>query len=122
MLGWTGDDTFTDFRSWVIAQGHTTYERFRTEPDSIVDAGLDDEEELSAAERYAAIASEVYEELTGNEIWDALPDHEGVEFQETPAGVRFEESEAALAERYPRLTAVYGPASSQPKAPTRSDR
>ncbi|MEV6410980.1 DUF4240 domain-containing protein [Kribbella sp. NPDC051718] len=122
MLGWVGDDTFTDFRSWVIAQGRTTYERFRADPDSIVDAGLDDQEELGAAEMYAGVAAEVFAELAGGEIWDLLPEREGVEFQEDLAGVRFVESVGVMAERYPRLTAVYGPFSSEPKDPVRNDR
>lgn len=122
MLGWVGDDTFTDFRSWVIAQGRATYERFRADPDSIVDAGLDDQEELGAAEIYASVPAMVFEELAGGEIWDVLPEREGVEFQEEPAGVRFEESVEVMAERYPRLTAVYGPLSLEPKDPVRNDR
>ncbi|GAA0950423.1 hypothetical protein GCM10009554_50350 [Kribbella koreensis] len=122
MLGWVGDDTFTDFRSWVIAQGRTTYERFRADPDSIVEAGLDDQEELGEAEVYAGVAAVVFEELVGTEIWDALPERDGGEFQEDLAGVRFEESVEVMAERYPRLTAVYGPLSTEPKDPVRNDR
>jgi hypothetical protein len=132
MLGWCSDDTFTDFRSWVIAQGRATYERFVIDPDSIVDAGLEEDEELGAAERFAAVASEAYEELTGDDIWEALPDREGVEFQESPSGLEFDDSDAVLSERYPRLTSVYGQGpgrqpqskglwSRRPKNPTRND-
>lgn len=107
ILGWTSDDTFTDFRSWVIAQGRVTFEQFRADPDSIVTAGFDDQEELSAAEQFGATAADVYSELTGKDLSEALPDREIVEFQEQPAGVRFETGDAVLAERYPRLATEY---------------
>lgn len=32
-----GDDSFTDFRAWLIAQGKTNYERVLRDPDSLVD-------------------------------------------------------------------------------------
>jgi len=103
-----GDDTFTDFRSWVIAQGRATYERFLSDPDSIVDAGLEDEEELGAAELFAYTAGQVFKERVGQQIWDAFPDRDIAEPDEGPAGDSFDASDdAVLAERYPRLTTAY---------------
>ena len=107
MLGGCSDDTFTDFRSWVISRGRQVYERFVDDPDSIVEAGLDDDEEIGLAEGFSYIASELLAERPDTAISDALPDRESLEPEDMPAGERFDDRDEALAARYPRLAGKY---------------
>jgi Protein of unknown function (DUF4240) len=107
MLGGCGDDTFTDFRSWVISRGRQVYERFIDDPDTIVDAGLEDDEEIGLAEGFSYAASELFEERNDSEISEGIPDRETLEPEDAPAGERFDDQDDALATRYPRLAAAY---------------
>lgn len=107
MLGACGDDSFTDFRSWVISQGRQTYLRFVDDPDSIVDAGLRDEEEIGAAEVFAYVPSEVFAEQSDQELYEAFPDDVDEPTSE-PTGEPLDDSDdAQLRATYPRLAAVY---------------
>ena len=107
MLGGCGDDTVTDFRSWVISRGRQVYERFLEDPDTIVDAGLDDDDEIGLAEGFAYVAAEVLEQRPDNAIRDSLPEREDLEPDDEPAGERVDNRESALAAIYPRLAARY---------------
>ena len=44
-LGGASDDSFLDFRNWLISHGRETYERASADPASIADLAWDDEEE-----------------------------------------------------------------------------
>lgn len=116
--GGCSDDGFIDFRSWVIAQGSDTYRRALTHPDSLIEVlptggrtRRFGRRTLSlGAEPYSYAAEEVYEQRTGNEIYDEHPepDPDAVHSWE-PQGEPFEEDADALRQRYPRLAAVFLP-------------
>lgn len=107
--GYLGDDSFTDFRTWIIAQGSALYERVLADPDALVDLDIDENcEELGLAESFAAVADEVYEQLTGREIWDDGADI--LEPAEAPRGEPLAKNdEGAYRARYPRLASRYLP-------------
>jgi hypothetical protein len=103
-----GDDHFTDFRSWVIAQGRDVFDSFLADPDSIAAVGRIDEDEVGEAELLSYAASDVYEEATGEELDAALPDVEIVEPLDAPRGEPLAEVDReAYRQRFPRLFAAY---------------
>jgi hypothetical protein len=104
LFGGCGDDHFTDFRSWVIAQGRDVYEAFLADPDSIAAVGRIDDDEVGDAELFSYAASEVYEDATGEEIDVALPEIDIVEPLEEPTGEPLaEDDREGYRRRYPRL-------------------
>ena len=110
-LGGASDDSFLDFRNWLISHGRVTYERVLADPDSVADLTWDEEEnDFGAAEVWAYAALDVLEDRgideddveTGDE--DDLDD----EFGE-PTGEPFpEDDDAWFAARFPRLWAKFG--------------
>lgn len=108
IFGGCGDDHFTDFRSWVIAQGQDLYDSFLADPDSIAAAGRIDDDEVGDAELFSYAASDVYEEATGEEIDEALPDVDIVEPFDAPPGEPLEEADRETCQQqFPRLFAMY---------------
>ena len=62
-LGGASDDSYLDFRNWLISHGRETYERVLAYPDSVADLAWDEEEnDFGAAELWAYAAVEVLEE------------------------------------------------------------
>jgi hypothetical protein len=110
LLGGCSDDGFTDFRSWLIAQGRSAYEAAAADPDTLATLDVDvDElgEEVSEAEMLAYVADEVYQELTGEEEAPRDGDGEGTA---EPAGEPWDEDDdEALRQRFPRLSALVPP-------------
>lgn len=102
--GGCSDDGFTDFRSWLISLGRERYERALRDPESLAEVKLGpDGEEDASFEGFAYVAATVYEKVTGKKIPDT-----GVAYPREPSGEPWEEDDAALAERYPVLSAKYG--------------
>jgi hypothetical protein len=98
LLGGVGDDSFEDFRTWLICHGREPFERALADPDTLVGLTFDDEHsDFAAAEHFAFVAHEVYEERTGAELPDDLdwPD----------PGDRDMYDRATLQARFPRLWA-----------------
>jgi hypothetical protein len=102
LLTLCGDDCFTDFRSWVVAQGRDYFEAVRDDPSALADGRLTDQEEVAQAELLSYVASDTYTGLTGREIWDDYPDHPGVFDVDEPAGKRWEEPDVDA--MFPELT------------------
>jgi hypothetical protein len=109
-LGGASDDSFLDFRNWLISHGRETYERVLADPDSLADLTWDeDENDFGAAENWAYAALEVLEERGFDE--DALEevddDGEDDQFGE-PSGEPFpEDDDEWFAARFPRLWAKH---------------
>ena len=61
-----GDDGFTDFRSWLIAQGKEVYLNALKNPDSLADVPVYGD---SCFERFGYVADYAYEELTGKSVY-----------------------------------------------------
>ena len=106
-LGGMSDDSFLDFRTWLITHGRATYERVLAEPDGVADLSWDeDEEDFGAAEEWGYVAIEILEDRGSDE--DEDEDEEDDDFAE-PTGEPFpEDDDAWFAARFPRLWARYG--------------
>lgn len=98
LIGWCSEDVFTDFRSWVVAQGREYFEACRADPAVLADGRLRDEEEVGAAEVFASVANTVYEAMTGGRIEDDYPAHPSVYDVGEPAGDRMDDE--AIAARF----------------------
>jgi len=106
-LGGASDDSFLDFRNWLISHGQETYERVLADPDSVADLTWDeDENDFGAAEGWAYAPLEVLEERGFDE--DDLDDEDDDlddQFGE-PSGEPFpEDDDDWFAARFPRLWA-----------------
>jgi Protein of unknown function (DUF4240) len=110
-LGGASDDSFLDFRNWLISHGRETYERVLADPDSVADLAWDEEEnDFGAAELWAYAAVEVLEERGFDEDDVETGEEEDLddEFGE-PTGEPFpEDDDEWFAARLPRLWAKYG--------------
>jgi hypothetical protein len=96
-----GDDSFTDFRSWLISRGHAVFTRAVDDPDTIADIPDEDNHDpLCHGETFADVADEVYEELSDEELPD---DEDVVELLGDPSGPSMNRTPAAMAARFPRL-------------------
>jgi Protein of unknown function (DUF4240) len=101
LLGWVGDDSFMDFRGWLISHGRIVFERVVADPDSLADLADDRDNALSVhAEQLGPIAGyEVYQEVTGQD-----PPRSESRGRLDPAGERVDlEDELAVRARFPRL-------------------
>ncbi len=97
LLGGVGDDSFQDFRVWLLCHGRATFQRALTDPDSIADVPFDEgEEDFGAAERFGYVAADVYEELTGDEPPDDF-DLDAADIDDSWY------DDATLRRRFPRL-------------------
>jgi len=64
--GGCSDDSFSDFRNWLIAQGKQLYDRALADPDSLADVGLPTSEEIfSLGFSVGAAAYQAYKAKTG---------------------------------------------------------
>jgi hypothetical protein len=104
LLDGIGDDSFTDFRTWLICHGRQTYERVLDDPDTVLELPFDeDQSDFAAAESFGAMPMEVYEELTGEEFPD---DEELLELLDPEPGVEIDSADTdTLGRLMPRLMA-----------------
>ncbi|MHB9106987.1 MAG: DUF4240 domain-containing protein [Armatimonadota bacterium] len=97
--GGCSDDSFTDFRSWLISMGRELFEKALDDPDSLAEVSLAPDpggEPDVFFEEFAYIARCVYEKKTGQEMPST-----GVGFPEEPAGDEWEYEDLPV--RYPKL-------------------
>jgi hypothetical protein len=101
VCGYLGDDGFTDYRSWVIAQGQAVFEAFLADPQSLADLpNLGDS--CEGAELFAAAVDELYEKAGGMPGDDE--DYPIIEQFDAPDGQPMSEADARKA--FPRLVNV----------------
>ena len=102
-LGGMGEDSFLDFRSWLISHGRGTFERVLADPDSLVELSWDDDEnDFGDAEAWSHVATEELEERGLEPDLDTEPAQ-----SDPPSGEPFpEEDDAWFASRFPRLWAT----------------
>ncbi len=67
------DDGFLDFRGWLISQGKEVYMKTLKNPDSLADVDAVPLDGYYQWETFTYIASEAYEEHTGEDIYDCKP-------------------------------------------------
>lgn len=73
MNGGCGDDGFEYFRCWVISRGKDTYEKAKTNPDSLIAAAID-EEDIYDFEGFWYVALTAFEKKTGKKLYDYIDD------------------------------------------------
>lgn len=100
MNGGCADDCFSDFRGWLIGQGKEIFEKAMQSPETLVtleyDMDNDDWEGLSY------VASEVYENKTGKEMPEGILENFDI------SGEEWEENDAILKVKYPKIHAKWG--------------
>jgi hypothetical protein len=109
-LGGCGDDSFLDFRTWLISHGRDIFERVLADPDALAELSWDEEEDdFGFAEEWGYVPGEVLENR-GAEPDDADgEDDDGPTEADDPTGEPFPEDDNAwFAARFPRLWAKYG--------------
>jgi hypothetical protein len=94
------DDCFRDFRAYLISLGRSAYEAALRNPDSL--ATVVQDEEAGGWEDADDVAPDAYSSVTGEDF--PLDDSD---LSGAPRGTPFDERDAALAKRYPRLTARF---------------
>ncbi|MBI3235352.1 MAG: DUF4240 domain-containing protein [Bacteroidetes bacterium] len=98
--GGCGDDSFNDFREWVIGQGKDFYYKTIQNPETLVEVETEKIEEVEW-EGLGYVPSTVFEELTGQEIPDGFQEN-----KET-TGIEWEEEGNDLKEMFPKLYMKY---------------
>jgi hypothetical protein len=98
--GGCGDDSFNDFREWVIGQGKDFYYKTIQNPETLVEVEVGNIEDVEW-EGLGYVPSTVFEELTGQEM--PFP------FQEnySTTGTAWKEGSDDLKHRLPKLYAKY---------------
>ena len=108
--GGASDDAFHYFREWLIAQGRATFEQALADPDSLADLIPKDAPEVGVFglefEAFGSVAADAWCKVTGKDDRDFAKG--GPAFPEEPTGTPFEDDEAYLAKRYPKLWARFG--------------
>ncbi len=98
--GGCGDDSFNDFREWVIGQGKDFYYKTIKDPESLVEIDTDKIDEVEW-EGLGYVHSTVFKELTGQEM-----EYLYKEKQETTC-VEWEEESDDLKNMFPKLYANF---------------
>jgi len=108
IMGFTSEDVFSNFRTWVIYQGREVYTSFRDDPDSLAkDGPTSDEAQIGPARILEFLADDTYAKAGGRNLGEDHPD--AVEYRAEPAGQKIDHSYAALAKRFPKMAAAYLP-------------
>ena len=99
MLGWFGDDSFRDFRAWIITHGQAAVSRVIKDPDNLVDLAWD--RENAFVESFDGLVYRAYLAVTGHE-----PPQDGPHALLDPTGECVDvRDEAAVRVLFPRLAA-----------------
>jgi hypothetical protein len=103
MLGGTDDDSFVDFRSWVISLGRVDYDLIRDDPDNLARYGrVIADAESPAAEQLNGIPTQLY--LARTQQYPPNPPDDSVLTQ--PLGNRTDLSDReSVRARFPRIYA-----------------
>ncbi|WP_374970630.1 DUF4240 domain-containing protein [Terrabacter sp. BE26] len=120
IMGYTSQDVFVSFRTWVLYQGREVFDAFVADPDSLAGRGPTDDEQIGASETLELAPIEAWQAKTGRDPSSAGSGAaDGGSVYEDPMGTPVDR--ALLAARFPRLTAAYvGGAPSNGPAPIRT--
>jgi hypothetical protein len=99
--GGCGDDSFNDFREWVIGQGKDFYYKTIKDPETLAELETEFIEETADFEGLGYIPSKVFEELTGQEM-----PYPFSESQET-TGRAWDEEGDDLKNMFPKIYSKY---------------
>lgn len=106
--GGMSDDGFEYFRRWLVSKGSAIFEHVLARPDDLADLLAEDSEGPLEFEEFAYVAGEVWQAKTGQSI-NAFHEQSPHPFPiGEPQGEPFEETEAHLSARYPKLWRRFG--------------
>ncbi|MFL9843351.1 DUF4240 domain-containing protein [Flavobacterium rhizosphaerae] len=97
--GGCGDDSFNDFREWVIAQGKDFYYKTIKNPETL--AELNREEIDEDWEGFGYIPNDAFNEITGQDIPNAFKENFEIK------GEKWEEDSDVLKEKFPNVAAKF---------------
>jgi hypothetical protein len=108
--GGASDDGFEYFRRWLISKGRGVFERVVAEPDDLADLLVPEVEGVLEFEEFSYVAGDVWSQRTGKGIDEfyAAATSDRVLPGAAPQGTPFEEDEAFLSTRYPKLWRRFG--------------
>jgi hypothetical protein len=98
--GGCSDDSFMDFRAWLISKGEAAYDEALKNPDSLVDV-VTEQDGDAQVESLNYAASQAWEKKL-NKSFQEFPYHE-VDQPSEPNGDPWDEDEDELAQRFPNL-------------------
>jgi hypothetical protein len=98
--GGCGDDSFNDFREWVIGQGKDFYYKTIKDPDSLVEVATEEIEDVEW-EGLGYVPDAVYKDKTGQELPGSFRE------QIETTGREWTEDSDDLKSMFPRLSAKY---------------
>jgi len=98
--GGCGDDSFNDFREWVIGQGKEFYNKTIKNPETLVDVETEKIED-NDWEGLGYVPGTVFEELTGQEMPYPFRENHNI------TGTEWEEGGDDLKNLFPKLYAKY---------------
>lgn len=101
IAGGCSDDSFMDFRAWLISKGEAVYEATLQNPDSLADV-ITDQDGEAQVESMNYVASQAWEKKTGKGFKE-FPWQE-VEHPSEPSGEPWDEDEDVLAQLFPKLS------------------
>lgn len=97
--GGCGDDSFMDFRAWLISRGRSLFDRAVLNPDCLAEIDFASDAQGGAFfETFAYVAGQVYRDKVGAEMPSL-----GVLRPTEPSGEPWDESRGDLKHRFPRL-------------------
>ncbi|HVU11617.1 MAG TPA: DUF4240 domain-containing protein [Phototrophicaceae bacterium] len=99
-----GDDSFSDFRGWLIAQGKAIYENVLHDPDSLADIVALGQEDETTWESFSYVASKAYNQKTGSEDGVPVQGFHPVLTGNLPLG----NPDESYRQTYPKLWAKFG--------------
>lgn len=106
--GGASDDGFEYFRCWLVSKGRRVFERVLAQPDSLADLLAANLQGVLEFESFAYVAREVWAEKTGKPAGEMPGAAAMLYIGRNPTGKPFEEDEASLAKRYPKLFRRFG--------------
>jgi hypothetical protein len=108
--GGASDDGFEYFQRWLISKGRKVFSAVLADPDCLADILAEEPGGPLEFEEFAYVAGDVWSEKTGMAIDDPASSYPigAASFPAQPSGVEFDETEAHLAARYPKLWARFG--------------
>ena len=108
--GGASDDGFEYFQRWLVSRGRKVFEAAVANPNSLADVVAPGT--LCKFEEFAYVPGKVWTEKTGLDPWkdpNVSYPYTGAPPPCEPSGEPFEEDQAHLAKRYPKLWARFGP-------------
>ena len=101
------DDGFEYFRRWLIAQGRTAFEKALADPDILAELVPEDAFTIEF-EAFGYAAMNAGSKVTGKSEVDFAKGIAYPVYPKQPAGTPFDEDDAHLKKRYPKLWARFG--------------